>query len=169
MRRSGPTVVLPEALARELDASATRWAPLETGGVLLGHSEQGGAELHVYEVVGAGPRARRATHRFDPDTAWQKRQIAARYEDSGRTLEYLGDWHSHPLGGRPSRLDRDTARRIAAAPNARCRHPLFLIVTSDGDGWRLRPYRWGRHRFRAVPVRVDGTLAAACSPLGGDQ
>jgi integrative and conjugative element protein (TIGR02256 family) len=103
--------------------------------------------------VDAGPRARRERERFEPDGRWQKEQIAARYEASGRTLQYLGDWHSHPLGNGPSGLDRSTARRIAQAPNARCPHPVFLIVTRAPSGWELRAYRWARMRFARLDVR----------------
>lgn len=141
-------------LAERILAEAHQFAPLETGGVLLGDAGHGGVVPEITELVAAGPRARRERHRFTPDGPWQRRQIAERYEASRRTLDYLGDWHSHPAGDGPSELDRETARRIAAEPNARCPHPLFLIATRLDEGWELRGYRLGRRRFRRIAVRV---------------
>jgi integrative and conjugative element protein (TIGR02256 family) len=109
----------------------------------------------VTELVGAGPAAVRESRRFQPDGAWQKRRIAELYERSGRTLAYLGDWHSHPLAGPPSGLDRATARRISSAPNARCEHPVMLVAVCDEWEWELRAYRWRRRRLGRMRVTVE--------------
>jgi hypothetical protein len=70
-------------------------------------------------------------------------------------LDYLGDWHSHPEGGGPSSLDRRTARVIATTDNARCPHPIFVIVTWTGELWELRAYRWARRRFTRIGIAVS--------------
>ncbi|MGH2833130.1 MAG: Mov34/MPN/PAD-1 family protein, partial [Solirubrobacteraceae bacterium] len=118
--------MISDALAADVRAEAQRHAPNETGGVLLGYRDASSHVIRVSELVAAGTRARREPHRFEPDGAWQRKRIAERYASSRRTLAYLGDWHSHPLGGQPSSLDRSTARRIAQAPAARCPHPIML-------------------------------------------
>jgi integrative and conjugative element protein (TIGR02256 family) len=107
----------------------------------------------VSELVEGGPAARRETHRFEPDGAWQRQRIAERYAASGDTLAYLGDWHSHPLGGAPSRLDRGTARCIAKTRAARCPHPIMLIAVYSKGRWELCGYRYARRRL--CPVRVE--------------
>ena len=134
---------------------ASEHAPVETGGVLLGLHDNKCRHATVTELVNAGPNAKRETHRFDPDGPWQSAQIAKLYEDSGRALHYLGDWHSHPLGGKPSPLDRATAKRIATTRAARCPHPVFLILTKLKEGWEPRAYRLARRRFRRIEVRVE--------------
>lgn len=141
-------------LAERVVDESTRYAPRETGGVLLGHRGSDAAPAVVTELVGAGPAAQREDHRFTPDGPWQRARIAERYEASGRTLDYLGDWHSHPRGNGPSPLDRSTARAIASARAARCPHPIFLIVTRGEEDWELRGYWFARRRFRRVPVEV---------------
>ena len=143
-------VTVDRALANQLLSEARRWAPLETGGILLGEFVDSDRGARVTEVVGAGPGARRETNRFVPDGPWQRRQIAERYLASGRNLEYIGDWHSHPAGNGPSKLDRETARRIAREKLARCPHPVLLIVTRVALQWELRAYRFGHKRLRRV-------------------
>jgi integrative and conjugative element protein (TIGR02256 family) len=149
--------MIAPALAERILGEASTYAPLETGGVLLGWRDKRSRHVVVAELVAAGPGARRETHRFDPDGPWQRERIAERYEASGRTLRYLGDWHSHPKGNGPSGLDRSTARRIAAAPRAACRHPVFLIATHVGAGWELRAHRLGRSRFARLDVHVQAS------------
>lgn len=152
--RLRPTVALSAALADALRAESERHAPNETGGILMGNAYPGLVE--ITQLIDAGPGAKRAAHRFDPDGPWQRHRVAERYMDSSGTLAYLGDWHSHPLGGGPSGLDRSTAARIANAHAARCPKPLFLIVTWDTDRWDLRAYEYRRRRFRRLVVLVEG-------------
>lgn len=149
-RRLKRTAVLAADLAGALRAESELHAPRETGGILMGVIHSGIIEITY--LVGAGPKAERASHRFSPDGPWQREQVADAYELSSRRLAYLGDWHSHPLGGRPSDLDRSTAARIAAAPAARCPRPLFLIVTCERGSWELKAYEYRKRRFRHVVV-----------------
>lgn len=133
---------------------AERCYPCESGGVLLGYIDAGHTKrIEVLKQVGPGPDARHETHRFEPDGEWQARRIAAAYEGSGRIVTYLGDWHSHPRGGRkPSDLDRSTAAKIAESPAARAPHPLILILHGGPTDWDLSAYRRGRRRLRKAKL-----------------
>lgn len=134
---------------------AGRKAPLETGGVLLGWSDPTDHEFVVCEMVGPGPRARHRHTRFVPDARWQRERIAELYASSGRTLRYLGDWHSHPGGGeQPSRRDERTARRIARARAARALRPLMLILADSGTTWRPATYQLARGELIAVECTI---------------
>lgn len=148
-----PSVHLSNRLCEELVSEADEFAPRETGGILLGRAAER-AGIVVTELVGAGPGAKRTEERFVPDGPWQRVRVAERYEASGHSLEYLGDWHSHPAGDGPSELDRSTARNIASTDAARCAHPLFVIVTQVRGHWEIRAYRFGRRRFRRLAVLV---------------
>jgi len=115
---------------------ASRCAPEETGGVVLGYWVDD-SEAVITEHVGPGPDAQHDITGFVPDAQYQRERIAQIYERTGRTHTYLGDWHSHPLGGLGlSRTDRRTARRIAKATDARCPRPLMLLLACDGGHWR---------------------------------
>jgi integrative and conjugative element protein (TIGR02256 family) len=122
-----------------LDAALTeadRAFPLETGGVLLGWRAST-AEVVVTDVVGPGPAAEHHGIWFRPDADWQQEQIDARYSQSGRTVTYLGDWHTHPNGGAAlSRKDLRTLRRIARHTAARTPQPVMAVL-AGGPEWRL--------------------------------
>jgi integrative and conjugative element protein (TIGR02256 family) len=131
-------------------AEARRTEPLESGGVLLGWHDHEDLEVVVASVLGPGPGATHRRARFSPDSEWQREQIAKAYEASGRTVSYLGDWHSHPGGGdAPSRRDERTTRRIARSRSARARRPVMLILPGNANTWRPSAYRFvGRHLRR---------------------
>jgi integrative and conjugative element protein (TIGR02256 family) len=161
-------VVISDRMAAEMIAEAKRHAPNETGGVLLGWRGRGRVE--VVELVDGGPAAHRERHRFAPDGPWQRAQIAERYERSGRTLKYLGDWHSHPAGSGPSPLDHATAAKIAETKTARCEHPIFVVPTCRSGTWKLFGYRFATRRLRGIRVEVrtteiNGEPAATLHPV----
>jgi integrative and conjugative element protein (TIGR02256 family) len=109
-------------MAQMID-DASECEPSETGGVLLGY-RAGATDVIVCALIGGGPKAKRRRSDFEPDGEWQEREIAKAYERSGRIHTYVGDWHSHPDGiARPSRRDRETARRIAKHRPARALDP----------------------------------------------
>lgn len=160
-----PPVRLPQALwlARQvlsaLVEEASRAAPAETGGVLLGYRAAPDGEPVATHAVGPGPGAIHERHRFVPDHEYQLAEIARLYEESGRRLDYLGDWHTHPGGAAYlSQSDRATLRRIAAARAARASRAVMLIL-APGPDWE--PSAWlGRlsgvccPRLVALPLRV---------------
>lgn len=134
--------------------------PLESGGVLLGWRDQADVELVVVGVLGPGPGATHRRTRFSPDTDWQRKEVAAAYAASGRTVSYLGDWHSHPGGGdTPSRRDERTARRIARSRAARVPRPMMLILPGRDDLWRPVPYRFIDRRLQQMELARTGPVA----------
>lgn len=146
---------------RAMRQEATWAAPLETGGVLLGHWAVDSHDVVVKEIIGPGQLAKHHPVGFEPDTEYQEAEIARRYQASGRRLTYLGDWHAHPGGGdRLSRLDRDTLRAIARYPDARARFPLMIVIFGR-ERWTLRAWRWWPRRVtkllalpRVIPLTV---------------
>ena len=145
---------LPRDLVVALERESELHYPKETGGVLLGFSDaERDEQIQIAHQVGPGPKATHKHFRFEPDSAWQEKQIAEAYEDSGRILSYLGDWHSHPRGGRsPSGVDRATAREISRFKEARLPHPLILILHGKPEQWEIAAYRRHRWKLREVDV-----------------
>jgi integrative and conjugative element protein (TIGR02256 family) len=117
----------------------------ETGGMLLGYAH--GDSAVVVTIVGPGPGARHAATTFVPDAIWQQDRLAQMYADSGRTVTYLGDWHTHPRGVPIlSRRDRKTLHRIAHHGPSRQPRPLSaVLVVGDSEQeivfWQYRG-RW---------------------------
>lgn len=153
---------LAQSALKAMVAEALRTEPLESGGVLLGWRDQTGTELVVAHVVGPGADATHRRTKFSPDTDWQRQEIAAAYEASGRRVTYLGDWHSHPGGSDlPSRRDEKTARRIARSRSARAPQPVMLILTGKKKAWRAVPYRFFDKRLQRMELEST-ELVASC-------
>lgn len=152
----GKQILLPESVLRDMEREAVRSEPDESGGVLLGYVNQHDPRIAtVLLQIGPGPKAVHKRYRFEPDGAWQEREIASAYDRSNRIATYLGDWHSHPGGsGRPSGLDRATARKIARTSEARCAHPLIVILADGQPEWELAAHQLGRFRLRAIGFEI---------------
>lgn len=149
-----------------LESEATRRTPAETGGILLGYWAEDGRDCVVTHVIGPGPNAIHCETRFAPDHAYQVGEIGRLYEQSGRLLHYLGDWHSHPGGtGELSEQDRRTLRTIARARAARVRRPIMLIL-AGGPVWK--PHCWRYRRLRYWPLIstiIDSAAINICGPI----
>ena len=126
---------------------ASKWSPLETGGVLMGYVSDS-TNVVVTAIVHAGPEAKRTRISFLPDPRFQDDGIAQQYEASGRQDNYLGDWHSHPKGS-PSMSwrDRSTLQDIAEYKPARIANPVMVILY--GDDWKIAAWQFSRRRFLA--------------------
>lgn len=142
------TAWIAEPVLAELIAECERVDPCETGGVLLGYWGDGTQEPVITHSFGPGPDAVHERDRFRPDQPHQLAEIARLYESSERTLQYLGDWHSHPSGsGDLSTLDCRTLRRIARCRTARAARPLMLVLAGksawEPTAWiHERVWRW---------------------------
>lgn len=126
--------------------------PLETGGILLGYWSEDGKDVVVVAAVGPGPDAYHGKTRFIPDYFYQESEIARLYEQHGRRLQYLGDWHSHPGGtDELSWRDRLTMARIASSKSARVKTPLMAVIAGQGE-WSLTMWQGapGRAFFSSV-------------------
>lgn len=141
------TLWLTDRAAADIHKHADTKVPFETGGVLVGWHLGGPAEIVVARAIGPGPNAVHERTRFIPDGAWTDEQVGRVYEASGRLVTYVGDWHSHP-GGSPSLsgTDVETLRRISRLPEARCPHPVMVVVAGRAGEWTtkahvLRPTR----------------------------
>lgn len=145
-------VWIPRDILNSLQDDAECYSPLETGGVLLGYWVDGTSEAVVTCTVGAGPKAIHRENHFVPDYEFQESEIARFYEESGRKLQYLGDWHSHPGSrGYLSDVDQRTLRRIGKTKSARVEEPI-MVVLAGGPDWTVHAWQavqsdWWRFRF----------------------
>lgn len=146
---------MPQSILDRLKAEASSLAPLETGGMLLGYVADNGQSIDavVEEIVGPGPDALHGRFRFLPDGRWQRSQMLKAFYASGGVVTYLGDWHSHPNGGRaPSRRDLKTVRAVARRRRARTPNPLSAILYGGDQDWRLAPHVYDGEGLSLVPL-----------------
>jgi len=137
-------VYLPPEMLRTCREEAERHYPLESGGTFMGYIHKDYAVVEA--LIPPGPRAERTHYGFAPDHEWQLTEIARCYEQSGRRVTYLGDWHSHPDAGSGelSSKDRVVLRRIIQTDDARCPNPIMAILWgSPASLWSLEI--WSAH------------------------
>lgn len=100
----------------------------ESGGILLGFRRE--RHLHVTDAtVPLGTDSRSRTRFFR--SADPHRQAAhARWRESGGTMDYVGEWHTHPeLNPSPSAIDRHGWERICSSRKA----PMVFIIAGTLD------------------------------------
>jgi integrative and conjugative element protein (TIGR02256 family) len=136
MLRSG--ICLVEVADGVIGTITTFTAPTqrtrEAGGILLGFYRG----PHVQIMHCTSPRAgdRRFWNLFDRSDPGHQSEAIRRWRDSGRTMTYVGEWHTHPEAvPTPSLVDRRTwgriARRHAVGPL------VFVIRGTAGWYWEL--------------------------------
>lgn len=142
-----------------LEEQASAAAPNETGGVLMGYWRRDSRDVVVTHAIGPGANATAEPERFEPDAEFHATEVARIYHGSGRTITYLGDWHSHPTGhAYLSPADHRTLEWIALDPAARAERPVMLIL-SGRNGWRCRawmatPLNWSSRLLVVFEIAV---------------
>jgi integrative and conjugative element protein (TIGR02256 family) len=104
----------------------------EAGGILLGHRR--GAHLHITEATEPTEHDIRTRTRFVRSPKGHQDVALARWGASDGTVDYLGEWHTHPeLSPEPSSIDRKEWQAIC-----QIRRPLpmvFIIAGTTNDAW----------------------------------
>jgi integrative and conjugative element protein (TIGR02256 family) len=158
----------PAAHLRAEEARAPSHAPL------VEQSRDVGARLLVggslVAAAGVGPQAAHSRTRFLPDHDFHESEIARIYEESGRRITYLGDWHTHPQGsGHLSHRDLKTLASIAADSRARAPIPLMTILA--GLKWSLFVWKGElvQRRFARAKLVVEPVRFAQIGPARSPQ
>lgn len=127
---SGWTVRVPEWVVQAIDAEVSRWPGIETGGALIGHMNEATRTIVIGGVVDAPSDSERTAARFVLGTEGLVPALSKAHEDSLGHLHFIGTWHSHPMGGGHSLIDRATLERLSSiAPSL----PMVsLIWKPDG-------------------------------------
>ena len=136
----------------QMRTEASRWVPLETGGILLGYTSADD-DLVVTTVIGCGPKAKHYRHRYEHDAEYERAEASRLYMQSGAPDFYLGDWHTHPGGrARMSWLDRKTLAAMVKQGETVV-GPVTLIL-GEPD-WTLCAWRCQRLNLFGMPVTHD--------------
>jgi integrative and conjugative element protein (TIGR02256 family) len=153
-----PVVWIPDTELQRMVLEADRRFPLETGGVLTGYVRD--HQYVIERVIGPGPIAVHHACRFEPDHAWQCREIDRVFDETRGICTYLGDWHTHPAGGsQMSSLDRKTLAGIAASFDGALR-PIMVVGGRNASAWS-----WQAHIHRASFMGRFWPRAKGCSLL----
>lgn len=101
----------------------------EAGGVLIGSYR--GVHIQIVECTTPLFRDRRSRFLFDRRDEGHQRTALERWRASGRTLTFVGEWHTHPeIYPSPSSIDWQTWRRVSRKNKAG--NTFFLIRGYQG-------------------------------------
>jgi integrative and conjugative element protein (TIGR02256 family) len=129
----GSSKLLIEDSVLQLIKAERQLAPTapEAGGILLGYRRN--AHLHVTGATTPQPGDTRSRTRFDRRDERHGMAAIAAWRKSGETMDYLGEWHTHPERlPEPSSLDRSEWRKICARASTPM---IFAICGYDGAMW----------------------------------
>lgn len=103
----------------------------ESGGILLGYRR--GSHLHVTEATGPLVSDQASRTRFFRSAAPHQQAALARWRESDGTMDYVGEWHTHPEHSpSPSPIDVAGWQRICHKRNMPM---LFVIAGTQGGLW----------------------------------
>ena len=106
-------------------------ASTEAGGILLGHRK--GKHLHVVRATEPATADRRSRFKFQREIEPHQTIATQAWRQSGQTMDYLGEWHSHPESNpHPSNIDLTEWKKIVSRASE-CF--VFLIVGNANEHW----------------------------------
>ncbi len=109
----GWTIRVLGSVAKSIASEVSQWLPRETGGALLGRACYTNRTITIAGVVDAPSDSVRDASRFVLGVHGLHAALRTAHERSLGYLMFVGTWHSHPMGGSHSGIDRDTLHRIA--------------------------------------------------------
>jgi integrative and conjugative element protein (TIGR02256 family) len=116
----------------------------ESGGILIGSYR--GPHMEITGFTKPAKKDLRQPYRFVKQDPRHQRAATRAWLASDGKDTYIGEWHTHPLGGpKPSTIDAATWRGLVATTK---RTMIFVIVAPDG--WAL--FR-SQRRFIWTPFR----------------
>lgn len=102
----------------------------EAGGILIGYRR--GQHLHVVDATTPGPGDRRSRYEFQRKDPVHQDTAFALWKRSRQTLDYLGEWHTHPqVNPTPSCIDTGEWAKIMCDR----RVPMIFAVLGLETWW----------------------------------
>lgn len=136
-----------DALQRESEGKH----PNETGGILVGRFQPDG--VLVEYIVGPGPEAMHTRSGFRRDGVYAQRELDRVYGQLAGTVDYVGEWHSHPFPVGPSPRDARSMRWVADNPRYAPENPVLIIMQRiEPHVWRAAGFQWRRRRLERLHV-----------------
>ena len=103
---------------------------IETGGVLMGRISLYNRCFNIASLVEAPADSTRSRNSFILGVKGLRAKIQDINDKSGGMLAYLGTWHSHPLEGDASEIDKRMIAQLRGLPFGA--PAVGLIVTPSG-------------------------------------
>lgn len=140
-RSKGGLVELPRHVASLLcEHAQISPSSKEAGGILLGRQISGTLDIVLDEITTPSIDDRQTRFSFFRSKRLTQARIEAAWTESSGTLNYLGEWHTHPEDTpRPSCIDRAGWRSLSRKGVFQLDSLLFVIVGRNEIGaWELQ-------------------------------
>ena len=113
-----------------IKAESKKYLPNETGGVLIGHISLVNSVFTIVDLIDAPEDSKRNPSYFELGTIGLQDQIESYEVKTNGLLTYIGTWHSHPLGGGPSSIDKSMKEKLMK-DRENC--PSVCLIYSNGN------------------------------------
>jgi len=129
--RTGRVLIEHAVWQKVISFQQKELAAPEAGGILLGHRR--GRHLHVVDATVPQPDDSGSRFRFFRRKDSHLRIAHARWKEAAETIDYLGEWHTHPEARPiPSALDSTEWRKIY---QSRSGPMIFMIIGWSSEIW----------------------------------
>ena len=126
-----------ESVVKFLIEEANRMYPLETGGILAGVVDS--SRVEITQAIGPGKKAKHSHTKFKRDGDYSQQQLDKIVCETLGKSDYLGEWHTHPIYGNPSRTDLKSMLWVSNNSNYATITPIMLLLkkTKHKENWEL--------------------------------
>jgi E2/UBC family protein A/ThiF family protein/JAB domain-containing protein similar to deubiquitination enzymes len=135
--------------AKEMSELMRRHSPGETGGILVGRIAATRKTIYVTRLMAAPPDSRGTPWIFKRGTEKLPEALDRVHRRTGNLLTYVGEWHTHPMGGSDlSGIDKSAVINLRSILDTVGLPTVVIIVTPN----EIRP-----HLFEPTspPVTID--------------
>jgi hypothetical protein len=129
-------VVMSPAAITQMICACSEAGRKETGGILIGRIEDGGANATVFEATPKPKDSGFGWFWFKRGTKGLRQILDQRWAVG---QHYLGEWHFHPGGSpEPSGPDYEAMEKISGDPRYQLPEPILVIMGgSPPSSWQL--------------------------------
>lgn len=129
-RSEAMLLIESQVLERLAGFRQTMTSSPEAGGILMGYRR--GPHTHVTEATIPTSRDVQRRFGFFRHATHHQRVALRRWKESGETMDYVGEWHTHPEDApSPSGVDLQHWREIAQASSK----PMVFLIVGRVSNW----------------------------------
>jgi len=110
--------------------------PVETGGVLVGGLDLHNMIVYIVDIIPSPKDSIEKPYSYIRGFEGLKEKVEKINHLSGRRLDYIGEWHTHQNGVRPSQLDK-LAMNEQVAEMSLAGLPAIMIIIGDKGKYKI--------------------------------
>jgi len=110
--------------------------PVETGGVLIGGFDLYNKIVYIVDIIPSPKDSVEEPYSYIRGFEGLSEKVEKINNVSGRRLDYVGEWHTHQKGVRPSQLDK-LALNEQVAEMSLAGLPAIMIIIGDKGKYKI--------------------------------